>query len=190
MPYSSSSFSFFQIVVDECLRCVGEGNSDIYAIGDCAYLQSSPLPGTAQVSISHAAHCSFIQAGRGPCALHHWIQSSMEAILACHPAVSTKSLAGWQFPIYYDVCHTAPIVESKGHVHFSTWLFKSAHITFGSCNWWYNPMQFVPWISTLTGFADLRATAPISQMFGEHDVTVLSFQCTWFFSWQRHGCYG
>ena len=28
----------------------------------------------------------------GPCALHHCIQNSMEAILACHPALSTKWL--------------------------------------------------------------------------------------------------
>ena len=29
----------------------------------------------------------------------------MDAILACHPAVSTEWLAGWKFPIYYDVLH-------------------------------------------------------------------------------------
>ena len=40
----------------------------------------------------------------GPCALHHWIQSSMQAILACRPALSTKWLAGWQFPVCHDVC--------------------------------------------------------------------------------------
>ena len=50
----------------------------------------------------------------GPCALHHWIQSSMEAILACHPAVSTEWLAGWQFPVYYDVCARPPL---EGWVH-------------------------------------------------------------------------
>ena len=44
----------------------------------------------------------------GPCALHHLIQSSMEAILACHPAVSTEWLAGWQIPVYYDVCAPPP----------------------------------------------------------------------------------
>ena len=36
----------------------------------------------------------------GPCTLHHWVQSSMEAILACHPAVFRQWLAGWQFPVY------------------------------------------------------------------------------------------
>ena len=48
----------------------------------------------------------------GPCALHHWIQSSMEAILACHPAVSTEWLAGWQFriPVYYDVWAQPPLM--------------------------------------------------------------------------------
>ena len=34
----------------------------------------------------------FMTAQWGSCALHHWIQSSMEAILACHPAVSTEWL--------------------------------------------------------------------------------------------------
>ena len=48
----------------------------------------------------------------GPCALHHWIQSSMEAILACHPAVSTEWLAGWQFPVYYDVCARPPLFNN------------------------------------------------------------------------------
>ena len=45
----------------------------------------------------------------GPCALRHWIQSSMEATLACHPAVSTEWLAGWQFTVYYDVCARPPL---------------------------------------------------------------------------------
>ena len=40
----------------------------------------------------------------GALPLHHWMQSLMEAILACQPAVSEEWLAGWQFPVYYDVC--------------------------------------------------------------------------------------
>ena len=48
----------------------------------------------------------------GPCALRHWIQSSMEAILACHPAVSTEWLAGWQFTVYYDVCVRPPLFDT------------------------------------------------------------------------------
>ena len=43
------------------------------------------------------AGCGYRAVTMGPCPLHHWIQSSMEAILACHPAVSTEWLAGWQF---------------------------------------------------------------------------------------------
>ena len=54
----------------------------------------------------------------GPCALRHWIQSSMEAILAFHPAVSTEWLAGWQFTAYYDVCARPPLVPSM-YVKFS-----------------------------------------------------------------------
>ena len=34
------------------------------------------------------------------CALQHWIQILIDAILACHPAVSTEWLAGWQYPVY------------------------------------------------------------------------------------------
>ena len=49
----------------------------------------------------------------GPCALHHWIQNSMEAILTCHPAVSTEWLAGWQFRVYYDVCARSPLKISR-----------------------------------------------------------------------------
>ena len=44
----------------------------------------------------------------GLCALRHCIQSSMEAILACHPALSIEWLAGWQIPVYYDVCAQPP----------------------------------------------------------------------------------
>ena len=42
---------------------------------------------------------------------YHWIQSSMEAILAFHPAVSTAWLAGWEFPVHrgYDVCARPPL---------------------------------------------------------------------------------
>ena len=38
------------------------------------------------------------------------IQSSMEGTLACHPALSTEWLAGWQFLVYYDVCARSPIL--------------------------------------------------------------------------------
>ena len=40
--------------------------------------------------------------------IYHWIQSSMEAILLCHQAVSTEWLDGWQIPVYYDVCARPP----------------------------------------------------------------------------------
>ena len=52
----------------------------------------------------------------GLCALHHWIKSSMEAILAWNPAVSTEWLAGWHFPVYYDVCARPPFAMSS---HFT-----------------------------------------------------------------------
>ena len=45
---------------------------------------------------------------RGPCALHHWINTSLEAILACHPAVSTEWLAGWHFPRTLWLCARPP----------------------------------------------------------------------------------
>ena len=43
---------------------------------------------------------------------HYIIESKVQwkqAILACHPAVSTEWLAWWQFPIYYDVCARPPL---------------------------------------------------------------------------------
>ena len=43
----------------------------------------------------------------------------MEAILSCHPAVSTEWLAGWQIAIYYDVCARPPLAF---HRH-SRWLY-------------------------------------------------------------------
>ena len=36
------------------------------------------------------------------------IQSSMEAILACHPGLSTDWLAGWQVPVYHDIWASVP----------------------------------------------------------------------------------
>ena len=46
----------------------------------------------------------------GPCALRHGIEVLMEAILACHPALSTEWLAGWQNCVYYDTCAQAQFI--------------------------------------------------------------------------------
>ena len=40
-------------------------------------------------------------------AVAHYIivsKSSIEVILAYHPALSTEWLPGWKFPLYYDLC--------------------------------------------------------------------------------------
>ena len=49
---------------------------------------------------------------RGLCGLRHGTQSSIEAILACHPALSTEWLAGWQFCVNYEVFAQAPLILS------------------------------------------------------------------------------
>ena len=46
----------------------------------------------------------------GLCALRHGIKNSMEAMLACHPALSTEWLAGWKNCVNYGVSH-APLTE-------------------------------------------------------------------------------
>ena len=54
----------------------------------------------------------------GPCALHHWIQSLMEAILGGHPAVSTGTewMAGWHLPrILWRTVQPLPKVKSLPH---------------------------------------------------------------------------
>ena len=48
----------------------------------------------------------------GLCALHHWIQSSMEAILTCHPAVSTEWLAWVANSHILWRTRTAPVVSN------------------------------------------------------------------------------
>ena len=40
----------------------------------------------------------------GPCALHHWIQSSMEAILACHPAEYPTGWVAISRILHVQVC--------------------------------------------------------------------------------------
>ena len=45
-----------------------------------------------------------------PCALRHGIENSMEAILACSPALSAELLAGWSLRVNHDIFgqpHTA-----------------------------------------------------------------------------------
>ena len=43
------------------------------------------------------------------CALHHGIQNSMDAILACHPRLSKNKRVVWQFRVDYDLFAQAPL---------------------------------------------------------------------------------
>ena len=60
------------------------------------------------------------------CALHHGIQNSMEAILACHPALLTEWLSWVAVCVNYDVCAQAQLVSLLGedllHAQWSEFL--------------------------------------------------------------------
>ena len=78
-------------------------------------------------------------------ALHHWIESSIEASFACHTAVSREWLAGWQFPAHYEdegncgkncfrgryiSCH-----DSSGPVHGNTLHTKMKELNLCTNTW-------------------------------------------------------
>ena len=67
---------------------------------------------------------AFCWIGWGPCALHHWIQSSMESILACHPAVSTEWL---------DWVANSRILQGRNRTHL--WRVRNWH---WAQNFWQN----------------------------------------------------
>ena len=61
------------------------------------------------------------------CTLHHGIQYSMEAILACHPALSTGWVGWLANRVNYDMFAPAPLIRSVVYLVSSASLYCKHH---------------------------------------------------------------
>ena len=121
----------------------------------------------------------------GPYALRHWIQSSMQAILACHPAVSIEWLAGWHFTVYYDVCARPPLGKTKIFVEMYktcslSWLLSASDRVNDLCLTWHSSRMFkfscTPLLYLVTSISFLDSSLKTSRRACIH---------TWFFLFHR-----
>ena len=111
--------SVFTMSDQRCITLIVTGqnwDAEMHGLGT----STANTPSTRSPSNSRHGQIKKKRPKWGTCVFHHWIQSSMEAILACHPAVSTEWLndwTGWQFPVYYDVCARPPLQSCGLQTH-------------------------------------------------------------------------